>query len=110
MNSDIMTKAELDNVFNHLFFSRDFIDKMIRRFGICPAGLTIDTHVENGNMTFLCVTKKYGYDNSIICRQPDAAWDDYEILDDKINAGVTEFMWEYVRVNNPKLYGETHVK
>ena len=103
MNTFLKMKIEFDNAFNKLFFSKDFIDKMIERFHLCPAGLTIDTYTVDSNVTFRCVTKRYGYDNSVKYI-PDAAWDDYEILDDKIEFDIVKFMWDYVRINNPKLY------
>ena len=59
-------KVKFDTIFDKIFFSNGFKNAMVKKFGICPNGMTFDTRYddEESKIYFVLVSKNYGYEYS----------------------------------------------
>lgn len=59
-------KVKFDTAFDKIFFSNGFKNAMVKKFGICPNGMTFDTKYDDDNskIYFVLVSKSYGYEYS----------------------------------------------
>ena len=95
-------KAKYDKIFDDIFFSKEFKDSVVEKFGYCPNGLTFDTIVEDDNPEFICRCKQYGYDYS-----GERVIGDYKITKPTVDLEkYGEYMGDYIIDNYPELYEE----
>ena len=96
-------KIKYDKIFDDIFFSKEFIDFIVSKFGYCPNGLTFDTYASPDKpIEFICRCKQYGYDYS-----GERVIGDYQIIKTKIN--LEEYAYEmlkYLRDNYQSIYDE----
>ena len=99
-------KVKYDKIFDDIFFSKEFKDFIIEKFGYCPNGLTLDTDVENGKPEFTCRCKKYGYDYP----SADRVIGDYRI-ENPPSIDLEKYIYEmfkYLKNNYPILYDDIY--
>ena len=95
-------KKELDKEFDTLFFNKDFINKVVKKFKICPNGLTIDTRFTDNNDPYLvCCCKEYGYEYS-----HENVIGDYIITRNYLGKDYSQFCFDYIKENNLELYNK----
>ena len=97
-------KIKYDKTLDDIFFSKEFKDFIISKFGYCPNGLTFDTDVVDDKPEFICRCKKYGYDYPSI----DRVIGDYRIENPK-SIELEKYAYEmlkYLKDNYPTIYNE----
>lgn len=84
---DKSLKSYYDPLFDEIFYSKEFIDYVLKNKGYCPNGLTIDTCFDDKGMYFTCCCKEYGYEYSgervvgdYTLVNPNVDLEDYAIL------------------------------
>ena len=95
-------KSYYDSLFDDIFFSKEFIDYVLKNKGYCPKGLTVDTKFDDNGMYFKCCCKEYGYEYSnerivgdFTILKPNVDMEDYAIL-----------CFKYLNKVNPKVCSE----
>lgn len=98
-------KVKYDKIFDDIFFSKEFKDFIIEKFGYCPNGLTFDTYASGDKpLEFICRCKKYGYDYS----SSDRVIGDYRI-ENPPSIDFEKYAYEmlkYLKDNYPAIYDE----
>ncbi len=96
-------KIKFDTAFDNLFYSKEFKDAMVKKFGIVPAGLTFDTRFDDDvSEPFFCLCcKKYGYEFS-----GERVVGDYTINKYKFTREMFEFCMDYTDNVSKEIYNE----
>ena len=95
-------KTKYDKIFDDIFFSKEFKDSVVEKFGYCPNGLTFDTVIYDDEPEFICRCKQYGCEYS-----GERVIGDYQYIKPTVDLekyGV--YMAEYIISNYPELYKE----
>lgn len=102
-DNQLKLKIKFDTVFDNLFYSKEFKDAMIKKFGIVPAGLTFDTRFDDDvSEPFFCLCcKKYGYEFS-----GERVVGDYAINKYKFTREMFEFCMDYTDNVSKEIYNE----
>lgn len=96
-------KIKFDTAFDNLFYSKEFKDAMVKKFGIVPAGLTFDTRFDDDvSEPFFCLCcKKYGYEFS-----GERVVGDYTINKYKFTREMFDFCMDYTDNISKEIYNE----
>ena len=102
-DNQLKLKIKFDTAFDNLFYSKEFKDAMIKKFGIVPAGLTFDTRFDDDvSEPFFCLCcKKYGYEFS-----GERVVGDYTINKYKFTREMFEFCMDYTDNVSKEIYNE----
>ena len=102
-DNQLKLKVKFDTAFDNLFYSKEFKDAMIKKFGIVPAGLTFDTRFDDdASEPFFCLCcKKYGYEFS-----GERVVGDYTINKYKFTREMFEFCMDYTDNVPKEVYNE----
>lgn len=102
-DNQLKLKIKFDTAFDNLFYSKEFKDAMIKKFGIVPAGLTFDTRFDDDvSEPFFCLCcKKYGYEYS-----GERVVGDYTINKYKFTREMFEFCMDYTDNISKEIYNE----
>ena len=101
-DNQLKLKIKFDTAFDNLFYSKEFKDAMIKKFGIVPAGLTFDTRFDDVSEPFFCLCcKKYGYEFS-----GERVVGDYTINKYKFTREMFEFCMDYTDNVSKEIYNE----
>lgn len=102
-DNQLKLKIKFDTAFDNLFYSKEFKDAMIKKFGIAPAGLTFDTRFDDDvSEPFFCLCcKKYGYEFS-----GERVVGDYTINKYKFTREMFEFCMDYTDNVSKEIYNE----
>jgi len=97
-------KVKYDTILDDIFFSKEFKDFIIKKFGYCPNGLTFDTYADGDKpIEFICRCKKYGYEYS-----GERVIGDYRI-ENPPSIELAKYAYEmlkYLQDNYPTIYEE----
>lgn len=99
-------KIKYDKTFDNIFFSKEFKNFIVEKFGYCPNGLTFDTEIKNDKPEFTCCCKKYGYDYP----STDRVIGDYQI-DNPSPVDLEKYIYEmfnYLKDNYPIIYDDIY--
>ena len=102
-DNQLKLKIKFDTAFDNLFYSKEFKDAMIKKFGIVPTGLTFDTRFDDDvSEPFFCLCcKKYGYEFS-----GERVVGDYTINKYKFTREMFEFCMDYTDNVSKEIYNE----
>ena len=102
-DNQLKLKIKFDTAFDNLFYSKEFKDAMIKKFGIVPAGLTFDTRFDDDvSEPYFCLCcKKYGYEFS-----GERVVGDYTINKYKFTREMFEFCMDYTDNVSKEIYNE----
>ena len=102
-DNQLKLKIKFDTAFDNLFYSKEFKDAMLKKFGIVPAGITFDTRFDDDvSEPFFCLCcKKYGYEFS-----GERVVGDYTINKYKFTREMFEFCMDYTDNVSKEIYNE----
>ena len=96
-------KVKFDTAFDKIFFSNDFKNAMLNKFGIAPAGMTFDTRYNDdvSEIYFVLVSKSYGYEYS-----GERVVGDYSLNKFEFSREMFDFAIDYLSMNARELWAE----
>ena len=96
-------KVKFDTAFDKIFFSNDFKNAMLNKFGIAPAGMTLDTRYDDdvSEIYFVLVSKSYGYEYS-----GERVVGDYSLNKFEFSREMFDFAIDYLSMNARELWAE----
>lgn len=96
-------KVKFDTVFDKIFFSNDFKNAMLNKFGIAPVGMTFDTRYDDdvSEIYFVLVSKSYGYEYS-----GEMVIGDYSLNKFEFRREMFDFAIDYLSMNARELWAE----
>ena len=96
-------KVKFDTAFDKIFFSNDFKNAMLNKFGIAPAGMTLDTRYDDdvSEIYFVLVCKSYGYEYS-----GERVVGDYSLNKFEFSREMFDFAIDYLSMNARELWAE----
>ena len=96
-------KVKFDTAFDKLFFSSKFKNSMIKKFGYCPNGMTLDTRYDDdaSEIYFVLVSKKYGYEYS-----GDIVIGDFTLNKFEFSREMFDFAIDYLAMNDRDTWSE----
>lgn len=96
-------KVKYDTTFDKIFFSNEFKNAMVKKFGICPNGTTFDTRYddEESKIYFVLVSKNYGYEYS-----GERVIGDYTLNKFEFSKEMFDFVIDYFATNDHETWTE----
>lgn len=96
-------KVKFDTAFDKIFFSKEFKNAMLKKFGIAPRGMTFDTRYDDdvSEIYFVLVSKRYGYEYS-----GEIIIGDYSLNKYDFSREMFDFAIDYLAMNDRELWAE----
>ena len=93
--SNFDLKVKFDTAFDKIFFSKEFRNAMVKKFGICPNGMTFDTRYDDdvSEIYFVLVSKSYGYEYSGFYAKIDSIASYFEANMDLLKEDICEALF-----------------
>lgn len=92
-------KFKYDKLFDDVFFTSKFKQYIVEQCKRCPAGLTINTDIDDEIPEFHVCTKQYGHEH-----MGERVPGDYYDLKYGIGRDISEALMNYLAENAPELY------
>ena len=101
--SNFDLKVKFDTAFDKIFFSKEFKNAMLKKFGICPNGMTFDTRYDDdvSEIYFILVSKSYGYEYS-----GERVVGDYTLNKFEFSKDMFDFAIDYFAMNDRETWAE----
>ena len=101
--SNFDLKVKFDTAFDKIFFSKEFINAMVKKFGICQKGMTFDTRYDDdvSEIYFILVSKSYGYEYS-----GERVVGDYSLNKFEFTEEMFDFAINYLSMNDRETWTE----